>query len=144
MKRIKLENTGNYALIDDDDFELVNSFGKWYETDSGYAVKKTKRNYKNLNIRMHILINQSPKGLHTDHINGNRLDNRKTNLRAVSSAINSYNRHVDKEHYKYTNLPKGVTFDKSRNQYLGTRIFRRRFNTMEEALNFVNSGVDEL
>lgn len=139
----KLSNGGE-AIIDAEDYEKVASFGKWYRNDSGYAVKKTRRNGANVSIRMHILINNTPKGLHTDHINGNRLDNRKSNLRSVSAAINAWNRHVDKDHHIYSDLPKGVSYDKSRNQYVATRIIRRRFDTMEQAINFVSSGVNEL
>jgi hypothetical protein len=144
MKKILLQNTKNYALVDDDEYDNIIAFGAWYETDSGYAIKKTKRNGKNLSIRMHTLVNNTPIGLHTDHINGNRLDNRKANLRSVSAAVNSWNRHKDKDHRVYQDLPKGMSFDKSRNQYVATRTLRRRFNTMEEAVNFINSGVDEL
>lgn len=144
MQRIKLQNTGNYALVDDEDYDLVQSFGKWYENDGGYAIKKTKRKGKNLSIRMHILVNRTPKGLHTDHINGNRLDNTKANLRSVSAAVNSWNTHKDTDHRVYEKLPKGMSFDKSRNQYVATKTIRRRFKTMEEATKFINSGVDEL
>ncbi len=144
MKRIPLSNTGRSAKIDDEDYEKVTSFGKWYESDNGYAIKKTKRKGKNLSIRMHILVNDTPKGLHTDHINGDRLDNRKANLRSVSAAINSWNRIRDRDHRVYKKLPRGMSFDKSRNQYIATRTIRKRFNTMKEAQNFINSGVDEL
>lgn len=144
MKEIELSNTGNIAFVDDDDYEKVVAFGRWYETDSGYAIKKTRIKGKSVSIRMHTMINDTPKGLQTDHINGNRLDNRKANLRSASAAMNSWNRHKDKEHRVYQALPKGMSFDKSRNQYVATRTIRRRFNTMEEAAKFINSGVDEL
>ena len=107
-------------------------------------MKKTRRQGKNMSIRMHTLVNDTPKGLHTDHINGNRLDNRKSNLRSVSAAINSWNRHKDKDHRVYTKLPNGMSFDKSRNQYLATRIIRRRFKDMKDAIKFMETGVDEL
>lgn len=29
-KRILLENTGNYAIIDSDDYDKVVAYGKWY------------------------------------------------------------------------------------------------------------------
>lgn len=144
MKKIQLENTGSFAMIDNEDYELVMSFGKWYENDQGYAVKKTKRNKKNISIRMHILVNKTPKYLRTDHINGNKLDNRKDNLRSVSAAINSWNRHTDRDHRVYEKLPKGMSFDKSREQYVATRTIRKRFNTMKEAQTFISSGIDEL
>jgi len=144
MKKIILSNTQNHALVDNEDYKRVIAFGAWYETDQGYAMKKTRRQGKNMSIRMHTLVNDTPKGLHTDHINGNRLDNRKSNLRSVSAAINSWNRHKDKDHRVYTKLPNGMSFDKSRNQYLATRIIRRRFKDMKDAIKFMETGVDEL
>lgn len=141
-KKILLRNTGRYALIDDDDFELVNSFGAWYENDSGYAVKKTRIKGKNVSIRMHRLVMNPPRRLEVDHINGNRLDNRKNNLRCVSHQINIWNTKRDDLHKKY-DLPKGVSYDKSRNKYVATKIIRKRFDTLEEAINF-NKESEEL
>lgn len=144
MKEITLKNTGNKALVDDDDYEKVISFGNWYENDGGYAVKKTRLNGKNISIRMHALINDTPKGWHTDHIDGNRLDNRKANLRTATAELNAWNKHRNKAHRVYDTLPKGMSFDKSRNQYIATKTIRKRFNTMEEAKQFIDSGVNEL
>lgn len=139
MIKIHLENTGNYALIDDEDYDLVTSFGKWYESDSGYALKKTRISGKNVSIRMHTLINKTPKRLVTDHINRNRLDNRKANLRAVSQQINTWNTERINDNRKY-DLPKGVSYDKSRDKYVGTKTLRRRFDTAEEATKFVSES----
>ena len=138
MKEILLENTGNKAKIDDDDYELVVSFGKWYESDGGYAIKKTRVSGKNVSIRMHTLINNTPKNLVTDHINGDRLDNRKGNLRSVTQAINAWNSNRNPNR-KY-DLPKGVSYDKSRDKYVGTRTLRRRFDTKEEAIKFTQES----
>lgn len=139
--KYKLSNKG-YALIDEEDYELVNGFGKWYLSDTGYAVKKTRINGKNITIRMHRLVNDTPDGMVTDHINGNKLDNRKSNLRTVTQAINSHNKTTyNSANRKYKDLPKGVTFDVSRNQYLATRTLRKRFTTIEKALEFTKGGV---
>ena len=139
-KEVLLRNTGHYALIDEEDFEKVNSFSPWYENDQGYAIKKTRRGGKNISIRMHTLINDTPKGLVTDHINGNRLDNRKENLRSVGQMINTWNvEHIGRKHEVY-DLPKGVSYDKSKGQYVGTKTIRRRFDTLDEALKFVNKS----
>jgi hypothetical protein len=42
---------------------------------------------------LHRLIMNTPKGLDTDHIDGNHLDNRKSNLRVCTKAQNQHNRH---------------------------------------------------
>lgn len=144
-RSILLENTGNYAIVNESDYDRVIAYGKWYENDGGYAVKKTRIKGKNITIRMHMLVNNTPIGCgyHTDHINGNRLDNRKENLRAVTPLLNAWNKHKETKHTKY-NLPKGVSFDKSKNQYVASAVFRKRFKTLDEAINFTKKGIDEL
>lgn len=137
-------SNGGTATIDAEDYALVESFGKWYKNDSGYAVKKTRVCGKNVSIRMHALINDTPKGLHTDHINGNRLDNRRANLRTVTAEMNAWNRHSDKNKAVYPELPKGITWDKSRNQYVASKVQRKRFNTLLEAKKFVAESENEL
>lgn len=143
--KIPLSNTVNeYALIDDEDYEKVVAFRSWYKNDSGYAVKKGLIDNKNTSIRMHVLINDTPNGWHTDHINGNRLDNRKENLRTASAAMNAWNLHKDRQHHVYPDLPKGISYDISRDQYVATRTLRKRFKTLKEAKSFVAESENEL
>jgi len=95
MKRIKLRK-GQYALVDDEDFEYLNQY-RWHLSDGGYArrsqhIRVDTNQYKSQIIRMHRIINQTPEGLYTDHINRNKLDNRRFNLRTVNKSLNSINR----------------------------------------------------
>jgi len=88
MIYIKLTQ-GQYTLIDSEDFDRVSQF-KWY-FNSGYAVHgATKR------ILLHRFIVNPPTGYEVDHINGDKLDNRKENLRLCSHKENSRNRRANK------------------------------------------------
>jgi hypothetical protein len=83
MKKIKLTQN-KYALVDDENFDYLNQW-KWFY-DSGYAANKSlKKTY------MHRLIMKSPSGYEIDHIDRNRLNNQKSNLRVVDRSQNSIN-----------------------------------------------------
>ena len=90
MKTINLIS-GKVALVDDADYERV-SRHKWYSDKKArteYAQGKMKGNKT---IRMHRLILDVPRGTEVDHINGDGLDNRRSNLRLCSRAENTRNR----------------------------------------------------
>lgn len=84
MKKIKLSNCEKYALVDDDLFEELNK-RSWRLDVDGYV---RTGNYD----RMHRIIAKTPKGMLTDHINGNKLDNRLENLRNCTNQQNQANR----------------------------------------------------
>lgn len=95
VKKIMLTQ-GQYTLVDDEDYEWLNQW-KWYaayfkEVDGFYARRKTTVNGKERTLRMHRVIMDAPKGKQVDHINHNTLDNRKCNLRVVSTRQNNQNR----------------------------------------------------
>mgnify|MGYP001560393813 CR=1 FL=1 len=76
------------AKIDKDDLEKVKT-GKWsYAKSVGYAL----RIINNKTTLLHWIILGRKKGYISDHINGNRLDNRKANLRHVTVQQNACNR----------------------------------------------------
>jgi len=83
---------GKTAIIDDCDIELVSGY-RWHVRNDGYAsayiTGSGRKNKKE--ILMHRLINNTPVGKITDHINGDRLDNRRCNLRSCDSLQNSGN-----------------------------------------------------
>ena len=92
MKRIKLTK-GKFALVDDEDFEHLNQL-KWCVLISGnnvYARRHHKTGNKRITILMHREVLATPKGFYTDHINGNGLDNRKSNLRVCTQQDNMRN-----------------------------------------------------
>jgi len=94
MKELTLTK-GKFAIVDDEDFEYLNQW-KW-SFDDLYAVRgeylgKVEGKDKYKKIYLHKVINQTPKGLETDHINQNKLDNRRCNLRTVTKSQNNRNR----------------------------------------------------
>jgi hypothetical protein len=89
MKYIPLLNSERSALVDEESYKWLKHF-KWYENNDGYAISRTKEHA----IFMHRVINDTPKGMYTDHINGLRLDNRTCNLRDCTIAQNSTNRNI--------------------------------------------------
>ena len=87
-----LDIRGIVVLFDDEDLELV-SRHKWWIVPQGYAVTKIKRvDGSRRTIGMHRLILGDPATPATDHINRDRLDNRRANLRACSDSQNNRNR----------------------------------------------------
>lgn len=98
MKKIELTK-GKFAIVDDEDFDFLNQW-EWCYTSSGYAMRTVKIDGKDQFILMHRLINGTPKGMYTDHKNGDGLDNRKINLRNATNSNNQMNR---------INLPGGTS-----------------------------------
>ena len=85
MKKISLTR-GKYAIVDNEDYEFLIQW-KWWFTTRGYAVREDGGKV----VFMHRLINKTLMGLDTDHINRNKLDNRKCNLRTISRSQNIMN-----------------------------------------------------
>ena len=83
-----------YTIIDDEDYSWLSQW-KWYLSGSGYAVRHVscEKGYHSVYMHRLILNLTSPNVLQTDHINGDRLDNRRCNLRAVTRSQNAQNRH---------------------------------------------------
>lgn len=94
MKKIALSR-GKFALVDDEYFDLVSKY-KWccYEdcntfyASRGVWNKSTKRTSS---ISMHRFIMNPVNNVQVDHINGDGLDNRKSNLRIVTRSQNIQN-----------------------------------------------------
>ncbi len=78
------------ALVDDEDHDAIMQHN-WFYTGGGYAARSVRVNGTSKTIYMHRVINDTPKGLHTDHINGDKLDNRRENLRSATRSQNKIN-----------------------------------------------------
>lgn len=82
-------NDGKYTIIDKEDYDRVSKY-VWYYLNSGYAINNNCKTKKHK--LLHRFIMNAPKDKNVDHINGNKLDNRKKNLRLCCQHINGLNR----------------------------------------------------
>ena len=86
-----------YAIIDTEDIYKVQDI-KWHLSGTGYVVN-TGGGHNSIHMHRVILGIDEP----VDHINGNKLDNRKCNLRPITKSQNQMN-----VNYKgYSTLPDG-------------------------------------
>lgn len=139
MKEIVLLNSDLKCLVDDEDFEELSKVN-WSLNDtlrSSYAIHWLKGGDKR--VYMHrVILNVKKTRAHIDHINGDKLDNRKENLRICKKqSLNQRNQVKQKR--KTSSIYKGVCFDKRTNLWTanikvnGKKIWLRRHNTQELA-----------
>jgi len=122
---------GKETIVDDDVYEYLTQW-RWSFSRLGYAIR-----YGNGTIvYMHRVVAQTPLGMDTDHINGNKLDNRHENLRACTTAENSKNARLRKDNKSGF---KGVHWNKTQGRYQvnirfnGRKLFLGYFDDIEKA-----------
>lgn len=158
MKEIELSK-GFKVIIDDEDYEELIKYN-WQlreptkdclikycfrtiprEDGQKYANGKTKRTM----LQMHRQLLSCPLGYVIDHINGDGLDNRKTNLRVASKSQNQFNRSININNKSGC---KGVSkFGKkwrARYQAYGVDTHIGLFNTFEQAKLAYDSVIIEI
>lgn len=105
---------GKVAMIDDEDADRVLTF-KWYAYPDSrrqriwYAQRHLPSPQRGKFISMHRFILNAPPGVDVDHVNGDTLDNQRSNLRWANDSQNAANRR-----YLPTNTSgfRGVCFNK--------------------------------
>lgn len=137
---------GDYTiLVDDEDYERVMKYN-WtlskYTFPNGrinYHIKRIIRmpNGKKTNVILsRFILNVTDPNLVVDHISGDQLDNRKSNLRAITQAQNAIN---TKKYYNNTSGYKGVSYHKRERLWCAQIYLNRKkyhlgyFYTPEEA-----------
>lgn len=122
LKNIEIART----KISKDDYNIVKKY-KWYLLKNGYVSSREKNGKA---ILLHRLILPVKCNSKIDHINHDTLDNRRENLRYVTTSQNSMNR-----------KSKGFYWDKTRNKWLahitvdGKHIHLGRFINKQDAVD---------
>jgi len=129
---------GKFAIVDESDYEWLNQW-KWCVCRNGYAkrnkyYKISKGAYKSKTIRMHRLIMSVEGSLQVDHIDGNKLNNLRNNLRICTLAQNNRNCGSRVKGKKY----KGVSWSKSAKKWHA----RIRSENINYHLGFFENEID--
>ena len=140
---------GFKIILDEADYKELSKF-KWGIKKcrrTSYAKRTFTVNGVDTLVIMHRVIMDAPKGLQVDHINGNGLDNRRSNLRLCTNQQNQQNRRPTRNSSsKY----KGVSFSKQRQKWeaqmkCGTKRFNLgHFALEEDAARAYNKKAIEL
>jgi len=100
---------GKFTLVDDEDCKKTFGY-KWCVLARGYVGRTiTVKDGHKRTIYLHNIIMPKKVGFEIDHINRNKLDNRKNNLRYCSRSQNIWNRGIQKSNTSGFN---GVTWHK--------------------------------
>lgn len=141
MKTIIL-STGETVLVDAETYEWARN-KKWQLHTDGYAHRGARRSDGRLTtVKMHREILGALPGQLVDHVNGNKLDNRKENLRFCSKTENGWNRPEQKNN---TSGYKGVYATPYGRWTAQTRLNKKlvylgTFATKEEAAEAYNQA----
>ncbi len=81
---------GQYAIVDDADFDWLNQWRWHFNRTTGYASRRDRKGMRT--ILMHRLIIGAPTGSQTDHVDGDGLNNQRHNLRICTASQNQQNR----------------------------------------------------
>lgn len=97
---------GKVAIVDDEDYERFGEFN-WHCVGGRYAARSVGGRKNKRMVYLHRLIIGAKDGENVDHINGDKFDNRKSNLRIVTQAQNLYNSAIRSDN---TSGYKGVVY----------------------------------
>lgn len=142
---VPLANGKGFAVVDAADEEAVVEHGPWFllmksnRKEKRYAQARPWINGKQCTIYLHRFLLDAEAGIHVDHIDGDGLNNRRSNIRLATPSQNTCNRTVWRSgQYKGVER-KGnrwracVTFE-GRRHYLGS------FASAEEAAMAYDRG----
>jgi hypothetical protein len=108
------------VMVDDDDFDYLNQF--YWQVDK-YDTVRTHKNSTGYYL-IHRMIMKAPKGVEIDHIDGNRLNNQKSNLRFATSSQNKINRGARKDNQSGF---KGVSWHKQRKKWAARIMIDKKY-----------------
>lgn len=149
MKKVPLTQ-GQFALVDDEDYEWLMQW-KWFamKTPHGFVAVRNRGSWDEpgtATIYMHREIMETAQGMEVDHIDHNKLNDQRYNLRNCSALQNKCN----KRSYYGTSKYKGVSWNKKANKWMsriaskGEHIHLGYYDDEEEAARVYDEAAKEL
>jgi len=140
MKTIPLSNGLGDCIVDDADYPELNQFRwrgarTWAGNRSPYVCRSVGKKV----VWLARQLMNAPEGMVVDHINGNRLDNRRCNLRVVTRYENSFNVPTTNRQSRY----RGVLFERSTGKWTA-HIYIRNLRTQKLTHVFIGRYDTEL
>lgn len=131
------------AAIDKCDWERVSSIS-WSLTGNGYAGGSTKDSERRKILLHQLILGPLQAFQEIDHINRNKLDCRRNNLRSVTRTENHLNRDLQTNSLssRVGVFKKGEKFEVYLN-YKGEKKYLGRYNTIEEAASIREKALKE-
>lgn len=129
---------GHTAVIDAADADFVGIFNWWAQEmpHAVYAARTTPRGEGKKKIFLHRYLMRPPEGMDVDHIDGDGMNNRRSNLRVATRHENACNQKIRAAN---TSGFKGVSFEKFTGRWAASicsnNKYKRigRFDTVDEA-----------
>lgn len=146
MKEITLSK-GLKTLVDDEDYGKL-SLLKWHYCPKAGVSHSTYINRRPGRLLMHRYITGAPRGFVVDHEDGDKLNNRKSNLRVCTQGDNVCNQRTQAR--AKSSQYKGVCWDKSKRKwvaqvkYRGKSIYLGRFDDETKAAQAYNEAATQI
>lgn len=131
-----LSGRGVIALVDRCEVDGLVAVGSWYLAKNCYVVANRGSGQGPISMHRHIL--DAPQGMTVDHINGDKLDNRRANLRLATNRQNSWNMGVRSDS---KSGHKGVFWNESKKAWIASITFSTA--DMDEAVR-VRASLEEV
>lgn len=142
--------TSHVVVLDAEDLPLLEGWAIGV-TDEGYVgLQGSQKEFPPFTVRLSRLITNAPMGMEVDHISGDRLDNRKSNLRICTKSENQQNCRKRSDNccnfkgVSYAKTQRGVKKYRAQIRANGSRIFLGWFRTPEEAARAYNAKAHEM
>lgn len=125
-----------WFIFDKEDYDKIYNY-TWRKDNRGYVRAYIRKNHRDAMVFVHSIIMNTPNNKVVDHINHNLLDNRKHNLRLVTTSQNAMNQKIKSNN---TSGVMGVDYDIHNNHWRaricvnGKRILLGVFSVFEDAV----------